>query len=54
VEFELSAGASPRDALRALADAEAPIESFTHLQPSLREMFVRYASTAAVAERRTQ
>ncbi len=53
IEFDLAAGASTRDALKALAEADAHIASFIHLQPSLRDIFVRYAGGAAIAERHT-
>jgi ABC-2 type transport system ATP-binding protein len=43
VEFDLAPKASARDALKTLADADAHIVSFTHLQPSLRDIFVKYA-----------
>jgi ABC-2 type transport system ATP-binding protein len=54
IEFELTPGASTRDALKALADADAHVASFAHLQPSLRDIFVRYAGSAAVAARQPQ
>jgi ABC-2 type transport system ATP-binding protein len=54
IEFDLSANASTRDALRILADADVQIASFAHVQPSLRDIFVRYANAASVADRRSQ
>jgi ABC-2 type transport system ATP-binding protein len=51
IEFDLAEGASTRDALQALSDAEANVSVFAHLQPSLRDIFVRYAGAAGVAAR---
>jgi ABC-2 type transport system ATP-binding protein len=51
VEFDLGGGASTREALRVLADADAHVANFVHLQPSLRDIFVRYAGAAAIPAR---
>jgi ABC-2 type transport system ATP-binding protein len=51
LEFELHPQASTRDAFRLLADADAHVETFTHLKPTLRDIFVRYAKDEAMTER---
>ncbi len=54
LEFELAGTATTRDALKALAEADAQIASFVHLQPSLRDIFVRYAGEASLAGRHAE
>jgi ABC-2 type transport system ATP-binding protein len=54
VEFDLTAHASTRDAFRVLADADVPIASFAHIQPSLRDIFVSYTSAASTTNPRPQ
>lgn len=51
LEFELHDRATTRDAFRVLADADAHVASFTHMQPSLRDIFVRYAKSDAMTAR---
>jgi ABC-2 type transport system ATP-binding protein len=51
IEFDLATDATARDALRVLADADAHVANFTHLIPSLRDIFVRYAGPAATPAR---
>jgi ABC-2 type transport system ATP-binding protein len=51
LEFELHAKASTRDAFRVLADADVDVASFAHIQPSLRDIFVRYTKSDAMTAR---
>jgi len=45
--IDLNGSATARDALKTLADSDTHIASFMHLQPSLRDIFVRYAGNGA-------